>query len=75
MITDRKLAAEINPLIDTDGNPATLGKVRDMLFLLEDINAEGLELGAPESQRAIFHILYCIQHAIDFEIADQGGAK
>jgi hypothetical protein len=58
-----------NPLVDDTASYETLSRVRDMVFLLEDINAQGV-IECEESNRAVFHILYLIQYAIDFEMGN-----
>jgi Holliday junction resolvasome RuvABC ATP-dependent DNA helicase subunit len=71
MSISRKEACNINPLIDT-ASGETLSRVRDMLFLLQDLNAQDV-VDCGESNRAVFHILYLIQYAIDFEMGSGEG--
>ena len=71
----RKHASLINPLIDDTTSSETLSRVRDMVFLLQDINAQGLDIECEESNRAVFHTLNFIQGAIDFEIGNSKGNR
>jgi len=71
MLITRKVAASQNPLIDDSSNIETLDRVRSILHLLEDINAQELEISDIKSQQAIYNLLSLMDKALEFEIKDK----